>query len=123
MLPTFLIIGAQKAASTALWRMLTEHPDVFIPEMKETDFLLGTDQSGRGRAWYESLYEAAGEARHRGDASPSYSMFPFFRGVPERAAELVPEARIIYIIRHPVKRMISHWMNATSIGNEYRTIE
>jgi hypothetical protein len=120
--PTFFIIGAAKAATTALWTTLQEHPDVFFPGRKETNYLLGGAWSSRGPGWYESLFAPGGSARHRGEASPSYSMFPMFRGVPDRAAELSPEARIIYMIRSPVRRMISHWAQATAAGHEHRPL-
>lgn len=100
--------------------MLREHPSVYFPDVKEPNYLT---YPGGSRSWYESLYEAAGGAVHRGDASPSYSMFPIFAGVPERAAALVPGARIIYMIRHPVRRMVSHWVQATAAGHEHRALE
>jgi hypothetical protein len=120
--PTFFIIGAAKAATTALWTTLQEHPDVFFSAQKETNYLLGGEWSSRGPEWYESLFVPGDSVRHRGEASPSYSMFPMFRGVPERAIALVPEARIIYMIRSPVRRMISHWAQATAAGHEHRPL-
>jgi hypothetical protein len=122
MLPTFFIIGAAKAATTALWTTLREHPDVFFPAQKETNYLLGGEWSRRGPEWYESLFVPGTSIRHRGEASPSYSMFPMFRGVPDRAAALVPDARIIYMIRSPVRRMVSHWAQATAAGHEHRPL-
>lgn len=122
MLPTFFIVGAQKAATTTLWSALRQHPDIFLPDLKEPNFFLGGHWARNGRAWYESLYAAAGNAQHRGDASTGYSMFPFFDGAPERAAALVPDARIIYTIRHPVQRMISQWVHATTNGREHRSL-
>ena len=122
MLPSFLIIGAAKAATTAVWSTLNEHPDVFFPAQKETNYLLGGEWSRRGVGWYESLYKGAGAAAQRGEASPSYSMFPMFRDVPERAAALMPEARVVYMIRHPVHRMVSHWAQATAAGHEHRPL-
>jgi hypothetical protein len=121
-LPTFFIIGSAKAATTVLWSLLQEHPEVFFPPEKETNYLLGGAWARSGPAWYESLYDRAAEAAQRGEASPSYSMFPMFRGVPERAAKLAPKARIIYVIRHPVRRMISHWAQATAAGFEHRSL-
>lgn len=120
--PTFFIIGAAKAATTALWVTLQEHPEVFFPAQKETNYLLGGEWASRGPEWYEGLFAPGQAARHRGEASPSYSMFPMFRGVPERAAELVPGARIIYMIRSPVRRMVSHWAQATAAGHEHRPL-
>ena len=55
--PTFLIIGAAKAATTTLWSQLSEHPDVFVPQVKEPNYLLGGSWAARGLSWYESLFE------------------------------------------------------------------
>ncbi len=124
MLPTFFVIGAQKAGTTSLWAFLKEHPDVFVPPMKETNFLFPHPGAlDRGLAWYESLYELAGPAARRGDFSPGYTMFPQFRAVPERAAALVPDARIVYMIRHPVERMVSAWRQTATDGHEHRALD
>jgi hypothetical protein len=120
--PSLIIIGAAKAATTALWSTLREHPEVFFPAQKETNYLLGGRWSREGPDWYESLFAPGASVRHRGEASPSYSMFPMFRGVPERAAALAPDARIIYMIRSPVRRMVSHWAQATAAGHEHRPL-
>lgn len=121
--PSFFIIGAAKAATTTLWSLLSEHAEVFMPEVKEPNYLLGGRWARHGLGWYQSLFDAGAGARHRGDASPGYSMFPMFPGVPERAAALFPEAKMIYMIRHPVRRMVSHWTQATTAGYEHRPLE
>jgi hypothetical protein len=118
-----LIIGAARAATTTLWATLRAHPDVYMTELKETHYLLGGEWARRGQAWYESLFSPGQGALHRGEASTGYSMFPMFLGVPERAAALVPNVRIIYMIRHPVQRMVSHWVQATTSGQEHRPLE
>lgn len=123
MLPSFLIIGSAKAATTTLWSILKQHPEVFLADMKEPNYFLGGRWARGGLSWYESLFEAGADVSHRGEASPAYTMFPMFRGVPERAAEVIPDARIIYTIRHPVRRMVSHWTQATTAGHEHRPLE
>lgn len=123
MLPTFFIIGAARAATTTLWTTLNAHPDIYMSEVKETHYLLGGEWARRGQGWYESLFSPGQGALHRGEASTGYSMFPIFLGVPERAAALVPDARIVYTIRHPVQRMVSHWVQATTSGHEHRPLE
>jgi hypothetical protein len=123
MLPTFLIIGAQKAATTTLYEVLRQHPDVFMPDLKETNYFIEQGNLARGQAWYESLFDGAGDALHRGEASPGYTMFPHFRGAPARAAAIVPEVRLIYVIRHPVDRMRSAWTHHTGEGLEDRDLE
>jgi Sulfotransferase family len=123
LLPTFFIIGAARAATTTLWSILSEHPSVYLPSNKEPNYFLGGHWARKGLAWYESLYASAGAASHRGEASTGYSMFPIFRDVPERTASIVPEARIIYAIRHPVDRMVSQWAQGTTRGREHRPLE
>lgn len=121
MLPTFMVIGAQKAATTTLDAHLREHPDIAMPRgLKETNFLIDEGNWHRGLEWYESLWEEAGDRPHRGEVSPGYTMFPTFRRAPERAAQLCPQARLVYLIRHPVDRMISSWIQSTEWGLEHR---
>jgi hypothetical protein len=124
MLPTFLVIGTQRGGTTLLYELLRQHPDVFLPDLKEPNYLID-DAPGvpRDVAWYESLYEGAGVASHRGDASPGYTTFPTFRGAPARAASLMPDARIVYMLRHPVDRMASAWAQLRSAGVEIRPLE
>ena len=64
------------------------------------------------REEYEALFES--EAPARGDCSTSYSRHPLYRGVPERIHELVPEARLIYLVRDPLQRLLAHYVYTTS---------
>jgi hypothetical protein len=122
-LPTFIIIGAMKAGTTSLWRYLSEHPDVFMAEEKEPDFFVEEKTWGRGRGWYESLF-ADGEASvARGEASTSYTKHPFFAGVPERMVSVVPDVRLVYVLRHPVERIVSQYRHALRAGWEKVTLE
>jgi hypothetical protein len=107
-LPTFLVIGAYKAGTTSLYHYLRAHPQVFMTEAKETFYF--TDRAyGNGLEWYEAQFDAAGEALARGEASTAYSAWPFFEHVPERAHSLVPEAQLIYVLRHPIERLLSQY--------------
>ena len=108
MLPTFLVIGAYKAGTTSLYHYLRAHPQVFMTEAKETFYF--TDHAyGNGREWYEAQFDAAGGAIARGEASTAYSAWPFFEHVPERAHALVPDAQLVYVLRHPIERLLSQY--------------
>lgn len=123
-LPTFLVIGAQKAATTTLYELLRRHPDIYLPpDVKETSFLLDEVNWHKGVAWYESLFEPGAGHRHRGECSPAYTIFPRFRHCPERAASLMPDARLVYLIRHPVERMVSAWVQLVGAGFEHRPLD
>ena len=111
-LPTFIVIGAAKAGTTALYWYLAEHPDVFMSRLKETFyFAYGVDRqvtcSRRPRvhrfpvktlAEYEALFAGAGAAKAVGEASPIYLEAPLAAG---RIRETIPHARLVCILRHP----------------------
>jgi Sulfotransferase domain len=121
-LPEFLIVGAQKAATTSLWAYLRAHPEIFMPAMKEPNFFIREGNWSLGLDWYRSLFEAAREHEVTGEASPGYSAFPIFDGAPARIATTVPQAKIIYLIREPVERMISSWFQSRCDALEDRPL-
>ena len=118
MLPNFLVIGAAKAGTTSLWAYLREHPQVFMSDPKELHFFVADMNWGRGLPWYESHFEGAGDAIARGEACGAYARYPKHRAVPERIAEVVPEAKLIYLVRHPIERMISNYILNVQLGVE-----
>jgi Sulfotransferase family len=118
MLPNFLVIGAMKAGTTSLHRYLREHPQVFMPAAKELDFFVAEKRWVEGRSWYEAQFAAADGAIAVGEASPTYTMHPLFPGVADRVAELLPNARLVYSVRHPIERMRSHYLHEVEKGRE-----
>jgi Sulfotransferase domain len=125
-LPTFLVIGAMKAGTVSLSHYLDEHPDVFLGRggrFGEPNFFVAEQNWARGRGWYESLFEGAGSATALGECSPGYAMAPLFGGVPERMVQVVPNARLVYVVRDPIARMRSMYMHQVSAGRERRRIE
>jgi len=125
-LPTFVVIGAMKAGTVSLRHYLDEHPDVFLGRggtLGEPNFFVAEDNWPRGRGWYESLFDGAGRAAAIGECSPCYTWAHVYRGVPERMAQVVPEARLVYVVRDPVARMQSMYMHQVSAGRERRRAE
>lgn len=110
-LPTFLVIGAMKAGTTSLHQYLGAHPDVFMSEPKELAFFVSRLNWDRGLDWYRSHFRHAGRAIAVGECSPQYSMLPGFPGVPERMAGIVPDARLIYLVREPIARLQSQYLH------------
>ncbi len=121
-LPTFLIIGAQKSGTTSLHRLLQQHPEAFLCDPKEPDFFSSPQAWGRGVGWYRSLFAAAGDAGAIGEASTTYSMYPHYAGVVDRALSVLPEPKIVYLTREPLARMRSAYQHALSWGTETRPI-
>ncbi|MBV8981371.1 MAG: sulfotransferase [Acidimicrobiia bacterium] len=122
-LPNFVVVGAQKAGTTSLYRYLRAHPQVFMPATKELNFFVENFAWRRGLEWYTSHFRNAGDAVAIGEASPTYSMYPLLPGVAERMAATVPDARLIYTLREPVDRMRSGYIDALSVGSESRPIK
>jgi len=123
-LPHFLVIGAMKTGTTSLYHYLRGHPQVFMPAVKEVMFFDPRHKWDHGVDWYERQFEQAPEeAVALGEASTSYTKFPVVRDVPSRIASVLPDVRLIYMVRHPVERMQSHYLYALSRGKESRPIE
>ena len=109
-LPDFLIVGAQRCGTSTLYEDLLDAPGVFLPAVKEP-YNLTDDHvlTGQGRAEYAALFAGAAGARRCGEASTRYTLRPHYEGCAGRArAVLGPDLRIIYLIREPIARAISH---------------
>src|SRR6266568_8270036 len=119
-LPNFLIVGAMKSGTSSLWSYLRSHPQVFMPDMKEPMFFVEKKNWSKGLDWYRGLFDDAGEAVAIGEASQPYTMAHSFPGVPGRIVSLIPDVKIIYVLRHPVERMRSHYLHDRVIGTETR---
>jgi hypothetical protein len=114
-LPDFLILGAQKAGTTALYAYLRRHPSITGPSWKEVSYF--DRHYARGEAWYRGNFPNVLRARRKlvGEASPSYVFHPL---APERVQALVPEARLVVLVRNPVDRALSHYQHEVALGRE-----
>ena len=108
-LPDFVIIGAMKAGTTSLYEYLSRHTEVCFATNKEPMYFSRDEVYGRGEEWYRNLFSSAHPAQLRGEASTCYSRAPHFPNVPLRMAQLIPQAKLIYLLRHPVERAYSHY--------------
>src|SRR6476659_1959319 len=129
MLPNFLILGAQKSGTTALFYALSKHPEVFTSAIKEPRYFADeakalADAAGPGDGEttmtasledYEALFAGAGSALARGEASPAYL---YASEAPAKIARLIPDAKLIAILRHPVERAYSNFLYLVREGRE-----
>jgi sulfotransferase family protein len=122
-LPTFLVIGAMKAGTTSLYEYLRAHPQVFMATPKELHFFPASKHWPDGVDWYAAHFEAAHGARARGEISPSYSQADQFPGVAARVAQIVPDAKIVYLVREPVARAQSMYLHEVAAGRETLPID
>ena len=105
-LPNLLVIGAGRSGTTSLHAYLGLHPEINMSELKELRFLHLPGSLDRLDE-YATMFD--GRAPVRGESSPIYSVHPLAPGVPERIAKALPNVRLIYLVRDPVERAVSHY--------------
>jgi Sulfotransferase family len=108
--PNFFIIGAAKAATTSLSSLLSMHPEAGIVRPKEPNFFSYDRNFESGWEKYLRLYSHCAAKRVIGDASTSYSRIRYFPSTIGRIRQYIPNAKIIYMVRHPLKRMESAYI-------------
>ncbi len=121
MLPNLIIIGAAKAGTTSLHYYLGLHPEIAMSRVKELWFFSHDERWVQGADWYASQFRS--DARIRGEASPSYTSPTRFPHAAERMHAVVPDARLIYIVRDPIARAVSHYNFVRNQGRESRSID
>jgi sulfotransferase family protein len=121
MLPNLIVIGAMKSATSSLHYYLGLHPAIQMSKKKELDYFILEKNWDKGSPWYESHFSA--EANIIGESSPNYTKFPWFKGVPQRMHATVPDAKLIYILRDPIDRILSEYVHIRNNGGEKRTFE
>lgn len=117
MLPTFLVIGAAKCGTTSVCDILREHPDVFMPARKEIGYFI-RERSPADRAEYQALFRGAGECTAVGEGSVAYTLPAHVERAAGSIQREIPECRLIYMVRHPVRRLESDWKMRTLEGYE-----
>jgi len=109
MLPNLLVIGAMKSATTSLHQYLDAHPMIHMSQEKEIDFFNTQENFQRGLTWYQNHFEVNPQISIYGESSTSYTKYPFFHRVPQRIYQTIPHVKLIYILRDPIERAISHY--------------
>jgi len=135
-LPNFLIIGAAKCGTTALYHYLDQHPEVFLSPIKETNFFALKDKelsfNGPGDSnithirsitsitEYKNQFINVTAEKAVGEICPSYL---YFEDAPKNIKEHIPKVKIIAILREPVARAFSAWVHLTRDGREHLSFE
>jgi hypothetical protein len=120
-LPNLIIIGGLKCGTTSIHHYLGLHPEVQMSKPKELNFFVSELNWDLGMDWYKSRFDERFAVR--GESSPHYTNLPRFQGVAERISEHCPHAKLIYMVRDPIKRVLSHWVHATGAGYERGDID
>jgi hypothetical protein len=115
--PNLFLVGPPRTATTSLWAALSHHPEIFMSRLKEPHYFT--------RIWpkivptvkyereYLPLFAEAGDARYRGEASPSYFTDPISAPAIHGVS---PAARIVVSLRDPVERAYSHYLHLSRYG-------
>ncbi|MDJ0744230.1 MAG: sulfotransferase [Xenococcaceae cyanobacterium MO_167.B27] len=118
-LPTFLIVGVQKAGTTSIYNYLQEHPQVYMSSVKETNFLerdweqlLAENSSLKNRIAtfddYCQLFAGVKDEIAIGEASPNYIFH--YESSADRIQKYTPDAQLIVVLRNPVERAYSDYL-------------
>jgi hypothetical protein len=111
-LPDFIIIGAMKCATSTLHEQLAAQDGFFMSTPKEPCFFSDDPEWQRGIEWYENLFAEARNDDLCGESSTHYTKLPTHPHVIERMREVLPDSvKFIYVMRHPIDRLISHYIH------------
>lgn len=122
-LPNFLVLGAAKAGTTSLYHYIQQHPDVFLPRVKEPHFFSNEEVWNRGlEAYLRDHFSGAERFSARGEATPHYL---FYEKAAQRIAAVLPKEnqRFIVVLRDPVTRAYSLYWNMRHEGHETRSFQ
>lgn len=111
MKPDFIIIGAMKCATSTLHEQLARQPGFFMSTPKEPNYFSDDDVFAKGLQWYEGLFSGSEGAVLRGESSTHYTKLPLYPRACKRMKEALPQVKLIYMMRHPMDRLVSHYMH------------
>lgn len=103
-LPNFIILGAMKSGTTTLHHKLNMHPEIGMSRAKEPNFF--NENFDKGLDWYQQLF--TGDYKLFGEASPNYTKAHIHPNTAATMHSVLPDVKLIYIVRDPIARIISH---------------
>ena len=132
--PNLFVIGSMKSGTTLLWRLLASHPEIHMSKPKEPCYFVEPAQLRPINPWlwsqgyclnqeaYLKLFNLGKNKAYAGEASVYYTFLPLVTGVAERIRRFNPNARLIYIMRDPIERTISHYWHRVIYNDECRSM-
>jgi len=122
-LPNFIIVGSAKSGTTSLYKYMNQHPDAFIPTVKEPNYFVNNHEMGtsviKNKDDYTALFNCADETAI-GEASTAYLYFP---ETAQKIKNSIPNCKILAIIRNPVDRAFSMWGHQVREGLEKKSFD
>ncbi len=117
----FIVIGASKSGTTSLFNYLRTHPQIYLPPDKDAPFFAVDEWSKQGWVWaVQEFFEKAPIDTRWGTVTPRYMEN---LSIPERIFKVMPQVKLIAILRNPVDRMFSHYRQQVRRNKEVRSFE
>lgn len=113
-MPDFVIIGAMKCATSTLHDQLARVEGVSMSEPKEPNFFSDEEAWDKGLGWYESLFDSMPNGDLIGESSTHYTKLPTYPDCVQRITTHLPHAKLIYVMRDPVERIVSQYIHEWS---------
>ncbi|RLJ36216.1 sulfotransferase domain-containing protein [Litoreibacter meonggei] len=110
--PDFIIIGAMKCGTSTISAYFEAHPDVFMPSNFEPNYFSRDEIYAKGAEWYEAHFAARDGETMAGEGSNNYASGDRFPESATRMAAYNPDMKIVYIVRNPLERIISAWIQS-----------
>ena len=105
-----------KCATSTLHDQLAMQPGIFMTELKEPNFFSNDEQYSKGMEWYLSHFQAANKMDICGESSTHYTKFPTYPQTVERIYQQFPNIKLIYIMRHPIDRLVSQYIHEWTLN-------
>jgi hypothetical protein len=118
MLPNFIVVGASKSGTSSLGQYLKQHPDVFLPDAREPHHFAPAKWAGQpamNRDDYEALFDDVTSESAVGEISTGYL---YYKDSPARIQAILPQCRIVAIVRSPIERAFSGYLHEQRDGME-----
>ena len=110
-LPDFCLIGAMKCGTSTIAAQLDAQPGIFMTSPKEPNFFSDDDVWAQGPEWYAALFAGSVPGDLKGEASTHYTKLPTYPKTLERMTSLLESVRLIYVVRDPIQRAVSHFIH------------
>ncbi len=120
--PNLFVIGSMKSGTSSLCGHLSEHPMVFMSPVKEPEHFSDPERVSRRTKQYLRLFRGASNETYLAEGSTGYTKRPAFEGVAQRIHAFNPDARLVYVMRDPFARLVSHYRHQTQKGWEKESL-
>ena len=121
--PDFIIIGGMKCMTSTLHEQLARQPGVFMSTPKEPFYFSDDEVYAKGVDWYASLWENAKCGDLCGESSTHYTKLPTYPETVFRMHDACPNAKLLYVMRHPIDRLISQYVHEWTMGKISESID